>query len=735
MFTKFKIKLHYLFLTGISVILFITILLLGYVSVTSVYKLGHYAIEKNKSFLTSEFASVLSSNTANNSNALFSAFKEVFDCAFLLARETEKLLQNKKVISSPTDTFNLINYLKKNNLYTHVTSPPISTVCYYGKEKITLKTWGNINNLLSIRTFLLKLNRILPFSQVAWITIFDENYTIFSGNIEKELSSLPRKTLNDYLNVTYTLLKNRYPYKKHIKDFAKWGYWTNPFIDFISNKKTIAVKFPVFNKSGKLVGAACIYVDIEAIINSSVNSHLLTDKDDDEDHLLENNYNIIFTEDSQIIYASPPLYKLLSIPLSDDLTEPFKPNVYKLSKINNPFYKEIKEIMQKEQIGCKTITINNKLYFFAFSKIKANNWICAKLYPFEAASKFIKKTEAKTKYLTSELATYFLLISILCLIIAIILSSLFFNFFIHKPIKKLCNAVKLFHKGNFENKLGKSGISELQDLTDSYNDLGFSLNKYMKNLKEEVRNRQILETEISIAAEIQKSVMPKIENIPKREEFELAAKLKPAKHVAGDFFDYFFIDDNRIVLIIGDVSGKGVSAAFFMTTAKVVIKNICFRTDDTATILRKANKQLIHNNETGIFVTVFLCIYNLNSGEFTYSNAGHHEALIMTENSNITEFGLQVKPPLGFFKDSTYLTNRKTLNIGETIILYTDGITEAFDPDKEIFLGKDKFFNILKKNKKNSLNEFIRSITDFVIEFEDNILFDDITILAFKRKK
>jgi serine phosphatase RsbU (regulator of sigma subunit) len=643
-------------------------------------------------------------------------------------------LQNKIISSESKDSFKKINDLNKPGIYTHITSPPVSTICYYGKEKMPLKTWNSINQLLPIRNFLFKLNHILPSARITWVAMFDQKYIIFSGNVEKQLSKFPHDSIQSYTENLYKRLQRKYSNKYNIKNYSKWGYWTDPFIDFASNKKAVAVKFPIFNNSGKLIGVSGVYIDLELIIKDSIKPTLFLKNK--KSNLFKKGFSIIFTDNTQVVYASDSLYRLLSIPIpKHNLTMPFKFFMPSLSKSTNPVIKEIAEEIQKNLFGCRTVEIDNKLYLFAYSRIKTNNWICAKLFPLKRASQFVIKTEKKTGEVVSGLGTYYITTSIICLLGAILLSGLFFWFCIHSPIVNLCRAVKKFHNGNFETKLKKRGISELQELTDSYNELGDSLKLYMYNLKEEVKNRQSVETEIAIAAEIQKSVMPKITDIPPKEEFELAAKLKPAKHVAGDFFDYFFIDDDRIVFIIGDVSGKGISAAFFMTTAKVIIKNICYKTDDPATILKDANEQLTHNNETGLFVTIFLCIYDLKTGNITYSNGGHHEAIILSENSKISEFGLQEKPPLGFFNDSKYITATRKLNIGETIILYTDGITEAYDPEDNKFLGKNNFFKIIEDSKTDTLNRFIKNITATVINFERKVLFDDITILAFKRNK
>ncbi|MCP4180797.1 MAG: SpoIIE family protein phosphatase [bacterium] len=291
------------------------------------------------------------------------------------------------------------------------------------------------------------------------------------------------------------------------------------------------------------------------------------------------------------------------------------------------------------------------------------------------------------------------------------------------------------------------------------NHLNNSLDKRVKErttkLKYEIKERNKLEYEIKTAAEIQKSILPEISENFIRPEFTLYAALLSAVDAAGDFYDFYYIDDNTLALIIADVAGKGISAAFYMTFAKTVLWNCCQTEKDPAKALTKANKILATNNVQFMFVTVFLCFYNIKTGDITYANAGHHDAVIFNTDSNknygklhtLTKhfsnissassyhtFGYLNNLPLGFSEESIYDTGHKKLAIGESIFCYTDGVTEAMSPSGEGF-GEEKLYKLLLNNQFLSTKKLAKKVITEVESFEKENRFDDITVLVFRRNK
>ena len=203
---------------------------------------------------------------------------------------------------------------------------------------------------------------------------------------------------------------------------------------------------------------------------------------------------------------------------------------------------------------------------------------------------------------------------------------------------------------------------------------------YTQDLERVTAEREHIRTELDLAAQIQRNALPLIdESFSKRGEFLLAASMDPAKEVGGDFYDFFYLDDDRLALVIADVSGKGIPAALFMMSAKNKINSRASAGGTPAEILSDVNLQLCKNNPTHMFVTVWLGIIDLKTGMITACNAGHEEPAIRREDG---VFRLYHDPHgfvLGGRKRSKYTDYELQLNPGDVIFVYTDGITEASD--------------------------------------------------------
>lgn len=255
----------------------------------------------------------------------------------------------------------------------------------------------------------------------------------------------------------------------------------------------------------------------------------------------------------------------------------------------------------------------------------------------------------------------------------------------------------------------------------------------LKEEVEQVKINQKMSGELEMARNIQNSVLPQAFVDNHREN--IAAVMDPAKEVGGDFYDYFYIDNNRMAFLIADVSGKGVPGALFMMKTEALIKSLTTTLkDDTALIMARSNIALCQNNDTNMFVTCWLGILNLANGELKYTNAGHTNPLIISGNGvRILEGERGVV--LGALEESRYKENTITLNRGDKVILYTDGVTEAHNDKDELF-GEKRLIEFTKKNIKNNVRDYIHNlrveIKDFANGYEQ---FDDITMLVFEYRK
>ena len=249
------------------------------------------------------------------------------------------------------------------------------------------------------------------------------------------------------------------------------------------------------------------------------------------------------------------------------------------------------------------------------------------------------------------------------------------------------------------------------------------------------KKTQRLETELNLATEIQASMLPCIfPAFPDHSELDLFAVNIPAKEVGGDFYDYFMIDPEHIAIVMADVSGKGVGAALFMTISKIVLKNQLMSTLDPAIALTNTNKQLCENNEAELFVTAWAGVYNTSTNTLTFANAGHNPPVIIRKNESPCFLVSKAGFVLAGMDSAKYVDCNINLDSGDEILLYTDGVTEANDVNKELF-GDDRLLKLVEEEKNNTSTEQVNDILDNLREYMKGVeQFDDITIMAMKVK-
>lgn len=311
--------------------------------------------------------------------------------------------------------------------------------------------------------------------------------------------------------------------------------------------------------------------------------------------------------------------------------------------------------------------------------------------------------------------------------------AIWFSDTLTKPIVSLKEGVKDIGKGEFSVKVKEKGTQETVELAQVFNQLGSQLSEYMDNLKRETAAREAVESEIRIARDIQQSLLQKtFPPFPGHDEFELFALLEPAKEVAGDFYDYFFIDKKHMVIMVGDVSGKGVPAAFFMAITRTMLKNICQLEHDPGKVLKRVNDMLCEENDACMFVTVLLGIYNIETGELRYANGGHNEMLKLGSNGEFDKFGMLSNVALGVMPDAKFTTARYQLEPDDILALYTDGLIEAVGAGEELY-GEERFRKAFKENSDLSVNFLAAAVIEDVTTFEQGQRFDDITLMVLKR--
>lgn len=245
-----------------------------------------------------------------------------------------------------------------------------------------------------------------------------------------------------------------------------------------------------------------------------------------------------------------------------------------------------------------------------------------------------------------------------------------------------------------------------------------------------------LQQELEIATTIQTSILPKtFPAFPDRKEFDIYAKMIPAKEVGGDLYDFFLIDKYRLGVVIGDVSGKGIAAALLMAVCKTLIKATAYKGLPTDSVLFEVNNLLVDESPPNMFVTVFYGVLDTRNGAFEYSNGGHNSPYLISNDGTTKLLDDVGGLLLGTIKSTEYQSNIIMLKPGESIFLYTDGVTEAFNSNEEDF-KEERLLQSLKINSVSSAEKIVANVFETVKNFTNGVeQSDDITCLALKYLK
>jgi sigma-B regulation protein RsbU (phosphoserine phosphatase) len=253
-----------------------------------------------------------------------------------------------------------------------------------------------------------------------------------------------------------------------------------------------------------------------------------------------------------------------------------------------------------------------------------------------------------------------------------------------------------------------------------------------EHLQRDAVKSERMERELQLAREIQTTFLP--DRLPELQGWDIGVRWKPARQVGGDFYDIFILDDERIGFVIADVADKGMPAALFMTLIRTLIRAAAKDKLSPAAVLKQVNELLVPDSKHGMFVTVFYGVFSLNSGKVVYANAGHNPPIVkQIDRDELIEL-TRTTMALGIFADIKVDERELLLNPGEWMLLYTDGVTEAFSAKEEMF-GTDRLFGLLADYKFISSDGLIDTIVGAVEDFiKGTDLSDDMTLAAISRK-
>ena len=296
-----------------------------------------------------------------------------------------------------------------------------------------------------------------------------------------------------------------------------------------------------------------------------------------------------------------------------------------------------------------------------------------------------------------------------------------------RNIHKINESLSAITDGNLDTVVDVRSHLEFDSLSNDINATVDTLKRYIKEAEERI------DAELAFAKAIQHSALPTVHPLyDNRKEFDIFASMHTAKEVGGDFYDFYFIDEDHLAFLIADVSGKGIPAAMFMMRSKTIIKSYAESGMSVEEVFTLANEKLCEGNDAGMFVTAWMGILNIRNGKVLFANAGHNHPLVKHSDGTFEYLKSRAGFVLAGMEGVRYRKNELVLEPGDAIYLYTDGVTEATDLNDELY-GEDRLHSILEKYKDETMEVICSEIKKDVDLFAGEApQFDDITMLALK---
>ncbi len=484
--------------------------------------------------------------------------------------------------------------------------------------------------------------------------------------------------------------------------------WGEPYFDKGGgNTLMITYSVPVFYKNGSQKFRGVMTVDISL---DKMRELILKMK------VYETGYAFLLSSTGMIIYSP-----------DEGLKE--NENVFDFAERQNlPDLAAIGKEMINGKTGFRQYfskKLDEECYIF-YTSLESNGWSLAVVIP--------EKVILADTYSLYQRTLLFGIVGFITILIIIVLISR--NITI--PLKKLASATRLIGTGNFEAELPEiRSKDEIGQLADNFIQMQGHLKEYVRTLKEVTAARLKIESELKIAYDIQQSIIPKtFPPFPDRRDVDIHAALIPALQVGGDLYDYFFVEDDLLAICVGDVSGKGIPASLMMAITRTLFRSRTHSRMNAREIVQEMNSDLSQDNKKSMFVTFFMGLLNLKTGEFEYCNAGHNYPYIVRENGKLVCLDDTHGYPLGIAMNRPYGHSKVKFNSLDRLVLFTDGVTEAMNREGELY-GEESLETVLAGPCKGlAVEETTHCILDDVAEFTKGAeQSDDITLLVLSYKQ
>jgi len=489
--------------------------------------------------------------------------------------------------------------------------------------------------------------------------------------------------------------------------------WIETYVDYAGRLCITAAK-AVKDASGQVAGVAGVDVEFSDLAEQIVADGL---GDTGNSILLGDTYNLIAAKNM--------------------LDEDFDPSFE--AHFDEP--DTVKENLTDGDSSAFFAYMDGQCYYIASQKLTENSWIFCTAVKEEQILSSIEQLEAVTQNVVeTEWKSILRMIDsfIRWDVIAVILLAALSVFAAYKvsravtlPIRRMSAIVSGIGAGDFDKKIPVESRDEVGAMARAFNRMQDNLKNFIESFRKVISENERIGSELGVATQIQADMLPRIfPPFPDKEEVDIYGTMNPAKEVGGDFYDFFLTDDNHLAFVIADVSGKGVPAALFMVISKTLIKNRATQGGTPAEILADVNDQLCEGNEADMFVTAWLGILDLQTGQIVAANAGHEYPAIRAADGTFT----LMKEPHGLMLAAMEGVRYKNYDIqlepGGGFFVYTDGVPEATDAQNRLY-GTDRMLEALNLHKGASPITFMRDVRESTQAFVKTApQFDDMTMVG-----
>ena len=492
-----------------------------------------------------------------------------------------------------------------------------------------------------------------------------------------------------------------------------------------------------FYKLRELTWGLPVYVDGELVVvlNGSSPMNAL-EKKLNERNIGETGFSVLISDKGHIVYSPKAGGELAQ---DDDNTNDIRVTA-------NPSLAAVVTKAVNQETGFSPVTLDGVDYYVAYAPVDSAGWTLMMFISQGELERDSIALQGKLsaasdntlaefdKYVKINAAALLIGLFIVVLIIAHVISVRTKKAL--KPISSLTEEVYKMDGDHmvFEMKEEYMTDNEIVVLAEAFSDMSVRLQSSLNEILKRTAQEERMNAEIDAASRIQLAMLPSLsESITSRKEFDIYAHMVPAKHVGGDLYDFFLIDDNHLGIVVGDVSGKGISAALFMVLAKNTIQNqLMTYGNDVVSAVTEANKLLIRDNAAHLFVTAWVGVLTLDTGELRFVDAGHELAAVSKKGEEFTVEKDNHSIVMGMIDRVEFFLNEIQLQSGDTIYLFTDGVVEAKDINGDLF-KKERMLDALNINPSLSPEELDKVVREKVDEFVgDAEQFDDITSLCLR---